>query len=79
MKPGDLVRLSEDFGGKFTVGNMNKNAGGFKVPTGSIALVLEIEMNPTHNDPDDYHAHILVDGELGWIYPEDGEVINETG
>ena len=79
MKPGDLVRVTEDFGGEFTVGNMNKNAGGFKVPAGSIALVLEIEMNPTHNDPDDYHAHILVDGKLGWIYPEDGEVIDEAG
>ena len=78
MKPGDLVKVSDDGGDEFTVGNMNKNAGGFKVPTGSIALVLEIEMNPAHNDPDDYHAHILVDGKLGWIYPEDGEVINES-
>jgi hypothetical protein len=78
MKAGDLVRISGDFGDEFTVGNMNKNAGGFKVPNGSIALVLEIEMNPAHNDPDDYHAHILVDGKMGWIYPEDGEVIDET-
>jgi hypothetical protein len=52
--------------------------GGFRVPNGSIALVLKIEMNPAHNDIDDYHAHILVDGKLGWIYPEDGEAINET-
>jgi len=27
---------------------------------------------------DDQHVHILVDGKLGWIYPEDGEVINES-
>jgi hypothetical protein len=79
MKPGDLVRVTEDFNGEFTVGNMNMNASGFKVPAGSIALVLKIEMNPSHDDPDDYHAHILVDGKLGWIYPEDGEVIDETG
>ena len=76
MKPGDLVML--DTAVNFVVGNMNKNAGGFKVPAGSIALVLKIEMNPSHNDPNDYHAHILVNGKLGWIYPEDGEVINET-
>ena len=76
MKPGDLVML--DTSDNFVVGNMNKNAGGFKVPAGSIALVLKIEMNPSHNDPDDYHAHILVNGKLGWVYPEDGEVINET-
>jgi hypothetical protein len=73
MKPGDLVRITEDFNGQFTVGNMNMNASGFKVPAGSIALVLEIEVNY------DQHVHILVDGKLGWIYPEDGEVINETG
>jgi hypothetical protein len=78
MKPGDLVRLQQPAADNFVVGNMNKNAGGFRVPNGSIALVLEIEMNPAHNDLDDYHAHILVDGKLGWIYPEDGEVINET-
>jgi hypothetical protein len=77
MKPGDLVML--DTADNFAVGNMNKNASGFKVPAGSIALVLKIEMNPSHNDPDDYHAHILVNGKLGWIYPEDGEVINEIG
>ena len=77
MKPGDLVML--DTADNFVVGNMNKNAGGFKVPAGSIALVLKIEMNPSHNDPNDYHAHILVNGKLGWIYPEDGEEINETG
>jgi hypothetical protein len=71
MKPGDLVRITEDFGGMFTVGNMNMNAGGFKVPAGSIALVLEIEVN--HD-----HIHILVDGKLGWIYPEGGEVIDES-
>ena len=79
MKPGDLVRLQELAADNFVVGNMNKNAGGFGVPNGSIALVLKIEMNPSHNDPDDYHAHILVDSKLGWIYPEDGEVINEEG
>ena len=81
MKPGDLVRLQELAADNFVVGNMNKNAGGFRVPNGSIALVLKIEMNPTHNDLDDldYHAHILVNGKLGWIYPEDGEVINEAG
>ena len=79
MKPGDLVRLQELAADNFVVGNMNKNDGGFKVPAGSIALVLKIEMNPSHNDPDDYHAHILVNGKQGWIYPEDGEVINETG
>jgi hypothetical protein len=77
MKPGDLVML--DTADNFAVGNMNKNASGFKVPAGSIALVLKIEMNPSHNDPDDYHAHILVNGKLGWIYPEDGEAINEIG
>ena len=79
MKPGDLVRLQELAADNFVVGNMNKNAGGFRVPNGSIALVLKIEMNPAHNDPDDYHAHILVNGKLGWIYPEDGKVIDETG
>jgi len=79
MKPGDLVRLQELAADNFVVGNMNKNAGGFRVPNGSIALVLKIEMNPTHEVPEDYHAHILVDGKLGWIYPEDGEVINEEG
>lgn len=76
MKPGDLVML--DTADNFAVGNMNKNAGGFKVPAGSIALVLKIEMNPSHNDPDDYHAYILVNGKLGWIYPEDGEVLDEA-
>ena len=80
MKAGDLVRLC-DRGGCVvqTVGNMNKNSAGFAVPAGSIALVLKIEMNPSHNDPDDYHAHILVNGKQGWIYPEDGKVIDETG
>ena len=78
MKPGDLVRVTEDFGGEFTVGNMNMNAGGFKVPAGSIALVLKIEMNPSHDDPDDYHTHVLVNGQVGWIYPEDSEVIDEA-
>ena len=77
MKPGDLVRLQELAADNFVVGNMNKNAGGFRVPNGSIALVLKIEMNPAHDH--DYHAHILVNGKLGWIYPEDGEVIHETG
>ena len=73
MKRGDLVRITEDFGsGVFTVGNMNMNAGGFAVSAGSIALVLKIEMNS------DQHVHILVDCKPGWIYPEDGEVINET-
>lgn len=79
MKKGDLVRLQELAADNFVVGNMNKNAAGFRVPNGSIALVLKIEMNPAHDDLDDYHAHILVDGKLGWIYPEDGEVINEAG
>ena len=79
MKPGDLVRLQELAADNFVVGNMNKNTGGFRVPNGSIALVLKIEMNPSHNDPDDYHAHILVNGKLGWIYPEDSEMINEAG
>ena len=79
MKPGDLVRLQELAADNFVVGNMNKNAGGFRVPNGSIALVLKIEMNPTHEVLEDYHAHILVDGKPGWIYPEDGEVINEEG
>ena len=78
MKPGDLVRLQALADDNFVVGNMNKNAGGFRVPNGSIALVLKIEMNPSHNDPDDYHAHILVNGKLGWIYPEDSEMINEA-
>ena len=72
MKPGDLVRVTEDFNGEFTVGNMNMNASGFKVPAGSIALVLEIEVN------DDQHVHILVDGKLGWIYPEDVDVVDES-
>ena len=79
MKPGDLIRLQELAADNFVVGNMNKNAGGFRVPNGSIALVLKIEMNPSHNDPDDYHAHILVNGKQGWIYPEDGKVIDEAG
>jgi len=78
MKAGDLVRISGDFGDEFTVGNMNKKACGFKVPNGSIALVLEIEMNPAHNDPDVYHAHILVEGRIGWIYKSECEVINEA-
>lgn len=74
MKRGDLVRITDAVGaGVFTVGNMNMNASGFKVPAGSIALVLESEINS------DQHVHILVDGKLGWIYPEDGEVIDETG
>ena len=72
MKPGDLVRVTEDFNGEFTVGNMNMNASGFKVPAGSIALVLEIEVN------DDQHVHVLVDGKLGWIYPEDVDVVDES-
>ncbi len=72
MKPGDLVRVTEDFNGEFTVGNMNMNASGFKVPAGSIALVLEIEVNY------DQHVHILVDGKLGWIYPEDVDVVDES-
>jgi len=72
MKPGDLVRVSDDGGGEFTVGNLNMTIEPFTVPAGSIALVLEIEVN------DDQHVHILVDGKLGWIYPEDGEVINES-
>ncbi len=72
MKPGDLVRITEDFNGEFTVGNMNMNASGFKVPAGSIALVLEIEVNY------DQHVHILVDGKLGWIYPEDVDVVDES-
>jgi hypothetical protein len=79
MKPGDLIRLRADgYGGTLTVWYIKKNAGGFKVPAGSIALVLKIEMNPSHNDPDDHHVNILVDGKLGWIYPEDCEVINEA-
>jgi len=72
MRPGDLVRVTEDFNGEFTVGNMNMNASGFKVPAGSIALVLEIEVNY------DQHVHILVDGKLGWIYPEDVDVVDES-
>jgi len=72
MKPGDLVRVTEDFNGEFAVGNMNMNASGFKVPAGSIALVLEIEVNY------DQHVHILVDGKLGWIYPEDVDVVDES-
>jgi hypothetical protein len=79
MKPGDLVRLRADgHDSTLVVGNMNKNAGGFKVPAGSIALVLKIEMNPSHDDPDDYHTHVLVNGQVGWIYPEDSEVIDEA-
>ena len=79
MKPGDLVRLC-DRGGCVvqTVGNMNKNSAGFAVPAGSIALVLEIEMNTNQDNPEDCSVHILVDGKQGWIYPEDGEVISET-
>jgi hypothetical protein len=82
MKPGYLVILNEgnaSASDHFIVGNTNKNGSGFKVPNGSIALVLKIEMNPSHNDPDDYHAHVLVNGIVGWVYPEDGEVINEAG
>lgn len=80
MKPGDLVRLCEEaHTGVQTVGSMNKNSAGFVVPAGSIALVLEIEMNTNQDDPDGCSVHILVDGKQGWIYPEDGEVINETG
>jgi len=72
MKPGDLVRITEDFNGEFTVGNMNMNASGFKVPAGSIALVLKIAVNY------DQHVHILVDGKLGWIYPEDVDMVDES-
>ena len=80
MKAGDLVRLCEDSAtGVQTVGNMNKRSAGFAVPAGSIALVLEIEMNTNQDDPDDCSVHILIDGKQGWIYPEDSEVIHEAG
>ena len=79
MKPGDLVRLCERGGSVLqTVGSVNKNSAGFAVPAGSIALVLKIEMNTNQDDPDTCSVHILVDGKQGWIYPEDGEVINEA-
>lgn len=73
MKRGDLVKITDDGDGMFTVGNMNMNAAGFAIPAGSIALVLEISDHLNLQ-----HVHILVDGKLGWIYPEDGEVIDEA-
>ena len=80
MKPGDLVRLRADgYGGTLTVVYIKKKAGVFKVPAGSIALVLKSESGTRHSGPEDHHVHILVDGKMGWIYPEDCEVINETG
>ena len=80
MKPGDLVRVSEGRNlGWFTVGSPDPDGSGFRVPDGSIALVLEIESVPTPSDPNDHHIHVLVDGKLGWIYPEDGDVISAGG
>ena len=85
MKPGDLVSLSEGrmlhphapAGGEwFTVGSLITGESGFRVPSGSIALVLSLEARPTHSNPEYCHVHVLVDGRLGWVYPEDGEVIN---
>lgn len=75
MKPGDLISLSE--------GRLLRAAPaawgaieGFRVPSNSIALVLSLEARPTHSNPEDCCVHVLVNGRLGWIYPEDGEVIN---
>lgn len=76
MKPGDLVSLSE--------GRLMRSAAAlgrwgpetFRVPSNSIALVLSLEARPTHSNPEDCRVHVLVNGRLGWIYPEDGAVID---
>ena len=76
MKPGDLVRLYEpsNRNREFSVGNLNRDLGGWQVPAGTVAMVIEII--PDMGDGVTYH--ILVDGSMGWVYEDDCEEINET-
>lgn len=83
MKPGDLVSLSEGIlhvttaGDEwFIVGSLTTGESGFDVPSDSIALVLSVEAGTTHSNPEDCRVHVLIDGRLGWVYPEDVEVVN---
>ena len=76
MKPGDLVSLSESRLFRSAPPPPRRGPETFRVPSDSIALVLRLEACPTHSNPEDCRVHVLVNGRLGWIYPEDGEVIN---
>lgn len=87
MKPGDLVRMREvrttasgvsNYLEEFIVGNLDMNSRGFPIPTGSVGVVIKV-VEPTGR-PDEVTIHVMVpDGRVGWIYPEDCEVIDETG
>ena len=79
MKPGDLVSLSESRLFRSAPHQLRRRHDPpetFRVPSDSIALVLSLEACPTYYNPEDCRVHVLVNGKLGWVYPEDGEVVN---
>ena len=87
MKPGDIVMMREvrttapgvsNYPEEFIVGSLDMKSRGFAVPTGSVGVVVKVFEPPGR--PDETMIHVIVpDGRIGWIYPEDCEVISETG
>lgn len=82
MKPGDLVRLRETYRtssaypDEFIIGNLDMSSYGFPIPQGSVCIVVRVIDHESH--PDDVKLHVMVpDGRVGWVYPEDCEVISE--
>lgn len=76
MKPGDLISLSEGRLLRSAPPLPPRDPETFRVQSNSIALVLSLEARPTHSNPEDCRVHVLVNGRLGWIYPEGGAVID---
>lgn len=75
MKVGDLVRLYEagtrDL--DFSVGNVDRTMPGWSVPPGSIAMITRI----TQSLGDGLVFDVMVAGQVGWVYEEDCEAIDE--
>lgn len=86
MKPGDIVRLREvyttapgvsNYPEEFIVGSLDMNSPGFPVPAGTVGFVVKVI--ETKDLPEETTLHVMVpDGRIGWVYPEDCEVIDEA-
>ncbi len=80
MKPGDLVRVREPNKSysrdDFSVGNIDMMSPGFSVPPGIICIVIKVDASGV--DLEETFVHVMVpDGRVGWVYPEDCEVLGE--
>ena len=85
MKTGDIVRMREvyttapgysNYPEEFIVGSLDMNSPGFSIPARSVGIVVKIV--EIEGQPDETTLHVMApDGRIGWIYPEDCEVLDD--